>query len=74
LHFDEQADEMVEPVLVIERAIASIMQSRQLKRALATILEIGNYLNGGSTRGQADGFELAVLSMPHTYHHHPSPN
>jgi hypothetical protein len=53
---------MVEPVLVIERAIAAVITSRQLKRAMATILEIGNYLNGGTARGQADGFEFAVLS------------
>ena len=38
------------------------MASLPLKNVLETILALGNYLNGGSERGQADGFGLDILN------------
>ncbi|XP_071455083.1 protein cappuccino-like [Hetaerina americana] len=39
-----------------------LMTSESLKRVLAIILALGNYMNGGNrTRGQADGFGLEIL-------------
>lgn len=32
-----------------------------VKSILALVLAIGNYMNGGTTRGQADGFGLEIL-------------
>lgn len=30
---------------------------------LALVLSIGNYLNGGTNRGQADGFDISALAL-----------
>ena len=35
-----------------------------LEGLLALILAVGNYLNGGTDRGQADGFDLETLGSP----------
>lgn len=40
----------------------AIHQSRALRQLLALILQVGNYLNGGTDRGQADGFDLETLA------------
>jgi len=38
------------------------MTSESLKKVLAIILALGNYMNGGNRqRGQADGFGLEIL-------------
>lgn len=36
-------------------------------KLLGYILRIGNILNGGSNKGQADGFDLAVIGKCHTF-------
>ena len=36
--------------------------SISLKNLLETLLSVGNYLNGGSELGQADGYHLDVLN------------
>lgn len=39
------------------------MTSESLKKVLAVILTLGNYMNGGNMqRGQADGFGLEILA------------
>lgn len=39
-----------------------LMTSEGLKKVLAIILALGNYMNGGNRqRGQADGFGLEIL-------------
>jgi Formin Homology 2 Domain len=37
--------------------------SSGLRKALGTVLAVGNYMNGGSARGQADGFALEALDL-----------
>eukprot|EP00929_Paragymnodinium_shiwhaense_P004186 TRINITY_DN10493_c0_g1_i3.p1 TRINITY_DN10493_c0_g1~~TRINITY_DN10493_c0_g1_i3.p1 ORF type:complete len:1477 (+),score=471.30 TRINITY_DN10493_c0_g1_i3:132-4562(+) len=37
-------------------------ESEMLPTVLGLILAVGNYLNGGTNRGQADGFELEALT------------
>ncbi|CAE7490252.1 FMN2 [Symbiodinium natans] len=39
----------------------AVRQSRSLRQLLALILQVGNYLNGSTDRGQADGFDLETL-------------
>ena len=39
-----------------------LFNSLPLKNVLETILALGNYLNGGTERGQADGFGLDILN------------
>jgi hypothetical protein len=36
-------------------------------KLLGYFLRIGNILNGGSNKGQADGFDLAVIGKCHTF-------
>lgn len=38
------------------------VNSLPLKSVLETVLAVGNYLNGASERGQADGFRLDILN------------
>lgn len=33
-----------------------------IRRVLGLVLAFGNYMNGGTARGQADGFNLLVLT------------
>ena len=34
---------------------------------LSVILAVGNILNGGTNKGQADGFDLNVIGKVHTF-------
>jgi len=48
-----------------EEVLNSIRSSTALPSLLGLILAVGNYLNGGTDRGQADGFDLETLSKLH---------
>lgn len=60
--FKDTAEEVLEPLLAIDSAIQATRNSTCLRRLLVLILELGNLINGGTARGQADGFDLQVLS------------
>lgn len=53
------------PVIIISQFtlwFQFLMTSESLKKVLAIILALGNYMNGGNRqRGQADGFGLEIL-------------
>lgn len=36
--------------------------SKEISVVLSIILTLGNFMNGGTNRGQADGFQLSVLN------------
>jgi hypothetical protein len=42
-------------------AVNEVKKSPKLKKVLEVVLAVGNYLNGGTQRGQAYGFKLEVL-------------
>lgn len=63
LNFEEQYADLLKPVSVLLDAAETFRHSRALKQALAIVLSVGNYLNGGTNRGQADGFDISVLSQ-----------
>lgn len=46
----------------LHTACDEIMNSISLKNLLETLLSVGNYLNGGTDMGQADGYHLDVLN------------
>ncbi|KAK3578979.1 hypothetical protein CHS0354_034773 [Potamilus streckersoni] len=46
----------------LHTACDELSNSTPLKHLLETLLTIGNYLNGGTERGQADGFGLDILN------------
>jgi hypothetical protein len=66
LTFPEVAADLRTPFTFIEKAIASVRASKTLPQLCALVLHAGNYINGGTNRGQADGFDLAVLGRSAT--------
>nr|KAG5688504.1 hypothetical protein BaRGS_011649 [Batillaria attramentaria] len=46
----------------LNTACDELINNLSLKNVLETILALGNYLNGGTERGQADGFSLDILN------------
>lgn len=44
-----------------------IMNDKTFFEMLGYILAVGNVLNGGSTKGQADGYDLQVIGKVHTF-------
>ena len=62
LCFNELLEDVQLPLFGIEEACKQLQKSKKLRAILVFFLEIGNYLNGGSARGQADGFEIKNLS------------
>jgi hypothetical protein len=61
LSFDEFVEEIQIPLFGIEEACKELRKSKKLKQIMVFFLELGNYINGGSARGQADGFEISSL-------------
>jgi Formin Homology 2 Domain len=45
-----------------EAAFDELKKSAYLKKILGFILSLGNIMNGGTAKGQADGFYLEALS------------
>jgi len=45
----------------IKKACTTLRSSVRIERLLAVILYVGNYLNGGTSRGCADGFDIDTL-------------
>eukprot|EP00466_Bigelowiella_natans_P020444 jgi/Bigna1/134185/aug1.24_g8893 len=45
----------------LRKVCEELRQSKDLKRLFGAILAIGNYVNGGTNRGQADGFKIDIL-------------
>lgn len=74
-HFAERLEvwlyrnKFTETITVIDRRLSAICEASSLLRTnkeisfvLAIILTLGNFMNGGTNRGQADGFQLSVLN------------
>jgi len=61
LEFNELTGHIQQPIDAIMNGIRQTKESEGLKTILATILYVGNYLNGGTSKGQADGFEIDAL-------------
>lgn len=61
IKFPELLADATQPLQMIASAVKSVRSSKTLRRALLVVLEVGNYMNGGTARGQADAFDLALL-------------
>eukprot|EP01132_Coremiostelium_polycephalum_P002750 gene2750-3417_t len=61
LHFESILEEIVVSSKYIESASIETWKSTQLQNLLYIILKIGNYMNSGSARGNAEGFKLNFL-------------
>ena len=56
-----QYNEIKPPVLSLLESCRALQDSRSFEHLLEYILAVGNYLNGGTTRGGAYGFKLSSL-------------
>ena len=59
--FEERAAELEAPIEALKHAFEELMGSEPLRVLLGLLLSYGNYMNGGTNRGQADGFPITDL-------------
>ncbi len=59
--FPETIFEIQTQLDALDAAVLALNSAERLSRVLAHVLAFGNYLNGGTARGQADGFHLEIL-------------
>lgn len=62
LEFQELQNDAQVPLLQIKTAINQVRNSTTLGKLFGVVVSLGNYLNGGTAKGQADGFNLDVLT------------
>lgn len=60
--FDSVVERLVSSESEVSAAGDCLQHSARLEKLLGLILQVGNYLNGGTPRGRADGFELDTLA------------
>ena len=60
--FSERVFEIKEGLETLRLACTSLHASGHVQEVLGIVLACGNYMNGGTNRGQADGFHLDVLT------------
>ena len=64
--FQMSKDPMIAVLKSFEQAFEEIRTSKHFRNVLSFILSLGNILNGGTQKGQADGFYLDALSKTTT--------
>ena len=60
-NFEAKLPGMIESLKYMKGACEEIKSNQHFKLILSVILGLGNILNGGTNRGQADGFNLDLL-------------
>jgi len=58
----QEAEELLAQTSKFRHACEQLQKGRDLNKIFAAIVAVGNYLNGGTKRGQADGFKIDFLS------------
>ena len=61
-HFEEQFLAVFTPLSRMATMCDQLRQSKAWVNLMAVSLAMGNYMNGGTPRGQADGFDMESLS------------
>lgn len=64
LNWFEQADVVVEQLNVVRSAVSEFSDESSMaafREVLSVILSVGNYMNGGTRRGQVHGYRLDLL-------------
>eukprot|EP00747_Dinoflagellata_sp_TGD_P072411 gnl/TRDRNA2_/TRDRNA2_157466_c4_seq2.p1 gnl/TRDRNA2_/TRDRNA2_157466_c4~~gnl/TRDRNA2_/TRDRNA2_157466_c4_seq2.p1 ORF type:complete len:431 (-),score=102.58 gnl/TRDRNA2_/TRDRNA2_157466_c4_seq2:310-1569(-) len=64
--YADRCDQYVEGLTQFQGIAECFRKSKELPSLLGLILAVGNYINGGTDRGQADGFDLDVLGKLET--------
>merc|ERR1719329_844450 len=65
ISYKDQLTPVLTDLEEIKAVCQSLRSSNAVRDYLACILACGNYLNGGTNRGQADGFEIEQLGRLH---------
>merc|ERR1712228_280875 len=63
LQFDELVTTQQQKINILRKAHDNVKQSESFKLVLKYILAFGNYMNGGTRKGGAFGFELSSLKQ-----------
>ncbi|ETO13695.1 hypothetical protein RFI_23673 [Reticulomyxa filosa] len=63
LRFKELIDQQNEKISLLRKAHDTVKNSKAFRDVLRYILKIGNYMNGGTKKGQAYGFKLSSLKQ-----------
>ena len=61
--FAETSYDLEQKIACVRRACDALENSSSIARVLGFILALGNYLNAGTSRGQADGFGIEILPL-----------
>ena len=56
-----EGQELEVPLTTVAEAIEEVRSCKGLRHILGTLLSLGNHMNGGTNKGQADGFVLDDL-------------
>ena len=59
--FSSDADLLTEKIRLVDVAVMEAVDSERLKRLIAVVLKMGNYLNEGTRNGNAKAIKLASL-------------
>lgn len=60
--FDDQIEALEEHINYYKGAFEVIRDSKSLRKVMSYTLAVGNILNGGTNKGQADGFTLDAIA------------
>ena len=60
--FDSQVEVLCSDLAIVRSACDQVLTSSTLKAFLASVLKIGNYCNGGTSRGNVTGFKFSSLA------------
>ena len=60
--FDTESDATMETVSCYKNSCIELEQNKDLPQILSLIMTVGNYMNGGTRKGQADGIDLDILT------------
>ena len=63
MDFFNDLPEVCQIISAISEALSAIRESESFKNMISIILSIGNYLNHGTNKGNAQGFSLNILSQ-----------
>jgi hypothetical protein len=63
LTFDDKCAELLEKVLCLNKCFSELMSSKRLHRFMLHILAVGNFMNHGTSMGNASAFRLEALNQ-----------
>ena len=63
IDFNSELPDVCDMITTISDALSAVRESLSFKNMIAVILSIGNYLNHGTNKGNAQGFSLNTLSQ-----------